>query len=596
MPVLQMPDGKLIRFPDEMPPAEIKARIAAAYPGAYAPKVEKKPGLMDLFSEGYERGDVGISAAYRDVIPAVVMSALGDEKYAKEKLAIAEAKRQEEALRNPAVYGGMADIQGPGDILPFMAEKTGETAPIIRNIAAATVGGKLLRAGQLGNRLLQGAAVTPVLTSEAFEGIFADTGELAPGVAYGAGVVNTALETIAPLRFLRSFSPSLQKAVVREGLKKAGVPPTVIGRAITGGVRGAITEGLTEGAQQSINIAAENFVGKNPQIFDSEDWRRVAESVVAGAAVGTPLGTVGGAARGSAEGSRIRRENAELEIRQQLEAQAQEAAADKAAKEVADKAAADKIIADQAAALKIPSDPEGLKKWGLTNLGIAPGALILRPDGPLAGKDLTDPAQAAEVKVALQDYLKTATNPEIIKRVKAVIRNLEPEGLVSEPKVKDKVVVDEVKAEAAGTEAAVEDEITTGVTPKEAVVTTVPPGFATEETEARARAEAETAEDIREDIPQDKPVWSKELLGFLTNEYDVTEQELAGLNSEQMLDLLADAESDGAVFDGPMVEDTEAGIEEPTIITDETVEQAEPVEPAEIDEPVTKAEKERMKN
>jgi hypothetical protein len=50
-----------------------------------------------------------------------------------------------------------------------------------------------------------------------------------------------------------------------------------------------LTEGLTEGAQQSINIAAENFVGKNPQIFDSEDWRRVAESVVAGAAVGTPL-------------------------------------------------------------------------------------------------------------------------------------------------------------------------------------------------------------------------------------------------------------------------------------------------------------------
>jgi hypothetical protein len=43
MPVLQMPDGKLIRFPDDMPRAEIKARIAAAYPGAYAPEVEKKP-------------------------------------------------------------------------------------------------------------------------------------------------------------------------------------------------------------------------------------------------------------------------------------------------------------------------------------------------------------------------------------------------------------------------------------------------------------------------------------------------------------------------------------------------------------------------
>ena len=215
-----MPDGKLINFPDEMPRAEIKARIAAAYPGAYAPKVEKKPGLMDLFSEGYERGDVGISSAYKDVVPAVVMSALGDEKYAKEKLAIAEAKRQEEAVRNPAVYSGMADVKGPGDILPFMAEKTGETAPIIRNIAGATIGGKLLRAGKLGQRMLQGAAVTPVLTSEAFEGIFADTGELAPGVAYGVGIVNTALETIAPLRFLRSFSPAYRKPLLERGLRK----------------------------------------------------------------------------------------------------------------------------------------------------------------------------------------------------------------------------------------------------------------------------------------------------------------------------------------------------------------------------------------
>jgi hypothetical protein len=146
------------------------------------------------------------------------------------------------------------------------------------------------------------------------------------------------------------------------------------------------------------------------------------------------------------------------------------------------------------------------------------------------------------------------------------------------------------------------DEVTTEVTPKGCCgATGVPAGFATEETEARrAREEAQAKEETKkkaavdeEDIPQDIPIWSKDLLGFLTDEYDVTEQELAGLNRDQMLALLADAESDGAVFDGPMVE--EQDVEEATIITDETVEQvaAEPVEPAEIDEPVTKAEKDK---
>lgn len=51
----------------------------------------------------------------------------------------------------------------------------------------------------------------------------------------------------------------------------------------------------------------------------------------------------------------------------------------------------------------IGADKDSLKAFG-KQIGIGPTARILRPDGPLAGKDLSDPAQAAEVKTILEAY------------------------------------------------------------------------------------------------------------------------------------------------------------------------------------------------
>jgi hypothetical protein len=50
----------------------------------------------------------------------------------------------------------------------------------------------------------------------------------------------------------------------------------------------------------------------------------------------------------------------------------------------------------------ISADKPGLAALG-KQLGIGRTAKILREDGPLAGKDLSDPAQAAEVKQVLED-------------------------------------------------------------------------------------------------------------------------------------------------------------------------------------------------
>mgnify|MGYP007090459459 CR=1 FL=1 len=62
--------------------------------------------------------------------------------------------------------------------------------------------------------------------------------------------------------------------------------PGLANTAFKGFLKGAGQEGITEGAQEGISIAAENFVGKNPQIFDSADWGRIMESSVRGAVAG----------------------------------------------------------------------------------------------------------------------------------------------------------------------------------------------------------------------------------------------------------------------------------------------------------------------
>ncbi len=56
-----------------------------------------------------------------------------------------------------------------------------------------------------------------------------------------------------------------------------------------------------------------------------------------------------------------------------------------------------------AAPTAIPADKAGLRGFGKL-FGIGPTATLLRETGPLAGKDITDPAQAAVVKEALENY------------------------------------------------------------------------------------------------------------------------------------------------------------------------------------------------
>ena len=529
MPVVRMPDGQLVRFPEGTPSETIRSAIQSKYPDFGKPP---ELSLGDTFSGAMRRGSANVAATLGDDLPAYLASILGEDEYAKAQLAEGEQTRATAAELDPAQYGSYKDVDSLRDAAGFVTEKFAENVPILGGLGISALTGAIA-APIVGATAATGATLAGALGSyslmapESFAGIYEETGKLEPAAASIAGAVNSALELIAPVQLVRSFSPSMRKAVVEAALKKSGMAPSIAANAAKGAVKGAATEGLTEGAQESVNIAAESFVSENPNIFTEENIARVLESTVAGAAVGFPLGTVGGTGRGFRERGQFAQER-----RAQEQAEADRLAPETVAEEPA----------PEVPATTIPADKAALNKWGMAMLGISPNAKILRPDGPLAGKDLTDPAQAAEAVTALKEYLKTAKKPEIIKKVKEVIRGLEPQGaFVAEPTVAKKAD-------------AIDEELATQ-------------GF--QKTEAQDEIVAE------EDIPVDKPLWSKDLLGFLTDEYDITEAQAAGLTQTQMDALLADAESEGSVFDGPMVE------EQATIIADEEVEGA----PEEVDGP-----------
>ena len=571
MPIVRAPDGQLVRFPDEMPAQEIRARIEAVYPDAYK---EPERSLGGIASAAYRRGSTNLEATLKDELPAYLASILGQDEYAKEQLAEAEERRMASAMQDPAEYGSFKDVESIGDVGGFITEKFLENAPIFGGLglsaAAGAVAAPFLGAGAATGASLAGALGSySLMAPESFAGIYAETGKIETAAASLAGAVNSALELVAPVQLLRSFSPIMRGAVVAAALKKSGMAPSLAANAAKGVVKGAATEGLTEGAQEAVNIAAENFVSENPDIFTEENVSRVLESAVAGAAVGVPLGGVGGTGRGFRERSQFAQER-----RAQEQAEADQLAAETAVEEepavteqaapvveeeiaetvveepVVEETVVEKpVVTEEGAtpATTIPSDAAALKKWGLDNLGVSPGAKILKPNGPLAGKDLTDPVQAAEVQAELKKYRATL-KPEskIIPKVDAIIKALEPTGTFrakTKPKVSDGIPKPTVVVKKSPK---VEETAT---------VTGAGENVIDEELATRGFQKTKT----QDDIPVDRPLWSKDLLGFLTDEYEFTEAELTqvqNFSEPEMRDFLAEVEArDNLVFDGPLVQE-----------------------------------------
>lgn len=308
MPIyrVQAPNGKVYRVegPENADPNILFQATQQQVDADETKRLQKEygPGILETFGRGVKRGAGALGSTFTDIIPAMGASALGFEDYAKEQLAEAVQKQQEREAASPTVFQSYKDVAGVGDALKFAAETIGEQVPNIATALIPGVGAAGLAAraglGAAGKAAAVGAGTYlgsyAQSAPEIFQNVFEETGQLAPGASalFGAGAA--ALDSVLPASLARSLTGPVKASIVEKVLEKSGMDKGLL-RSVTAGVlKGVPTEGLTEGAQESISIAAEKFVGENPQIFESKEWNRIMESAVRGAVAGGAFGGVGG--------------------------------------------------------------------------------------------------------------------------------------------------------------------------------------------------------------------------------------------------------------------------------------------------------------
>jgi hypothetical protein len=253
-------------------------------------------------------------------------SAVGADEYAKRQLE--EAAVKEAALPAP-VFESYKDVGGIGDAAKFVLETVGEQVPNLGMALGTALTGGAAAPALLGGRALATKAATEAAKREAaklvakqsaagqfagaafgsyalnapevFQNIYQETGEFAPGTALLFGAAAASLDSILPAAIAKNISAPVKAEVAKKMLLRSGMKPSVLRSAGVGLAKGAGLEGVTEGAQEAISIAAERLIDDNPDIFGSKEFDRIMESAVRGAAAGGAFGGTGGGVQGARE-------------------------------------------------------------------------------------------------------------------------------------------------------------------------------------------------------------------------------------------------------------------------------------------------------
>jgi hypothetical protein len=314
---IQMPDGGVYQV--EAPEGTTDAQ-AYQYALSQIPPPKPEVGIGEAFGTGFERGVGRLGSTVTDIIPALVGSAVGAEDYAQRQFQ--EAAEKEAALPAP-VFSSYKDVEGVGDFTKFVAETIGEQIPnlgvalatALTGGAAAPVLGATRAAGQFAGAAFGSYALN---APEIFQNIYEETGETAPGTALLFGSAAAALDSILPAALAKNMSAPVKAEVTKKILERSGMKPSVLRSGTAGLIKGLGTEGLTEGAQEAISIAAERLIDENPDIFGSKEFDRIMESAVRGAVAGGGFGTVGGGIEGAREKGARRQRLADLEESRKL--------------------------------------------------------------------------------------------------------------------------------------------------------------------------------------------------------------------------------------------------------------------------------------
>ena len=493
-------------------------------------------GLLEAGGAGLRRGVERFKSTIGDVLPAMVASGLGFEDYAKKQLAENAETERNIAKYNPPEFKSYKQVDSPLSALKYGIEATSEVAPdiaasLIPGGIGGTIGrrvgmGALREAGVLGAEALAkeeakrgaiGTAAGVYLGSyaqnapEVFNSIYQETGQLEPGVAALFGSVSAALDSVLPASILRSMSAPVRVGVVEKILERSGMEPGLLRKVVSQIPGAAAKEGLTEGAQEAINITAEDFVKKTEHIWSSKEWDRIVESTVRGTIGGGVFGAPAGV--GQYVGERREEQAAKDEqIRKEQEQISNLLPEEPTSLEEAQKQIEllrglppSETVADKIAELEayepppppLPEPPASLlTKDVLGETGLKPQSGYYKQ---MAGKDMLVPEEAAQVDEVLDRMRKNKKfDPAILADVEDLINTARTPV---EEVVQEEVAQEETAAPEVVTPPVAEVEPQEIVEPKAAVEEVTKPVARKEEPPATALFSADRKK-TKERIPE----------------------------------------------------------------------------------------------
>jgi hypothetical protein len=391
---------------------------------------------------GFRRGKERLKSTLGDVLPAMVYSGLGMEEEAKKQMAEAAQSERDIAEYNPPSYRSYKEVIDPRSAFGYAAETIGEAGPdILASLIPGGIGGTAARrigvaglrelgeagAAQIARRGAMGETAGVYLGSyaqnapEVFQSIYNETGQLEPGVAALFGSVSAGLDSVLPATLLRSMSAPVKVGVVEKILERSGMEPSLLRKVIAQIPGSAAREGLTEGAQEAINISAEDFVKKTEHIWGSKEWDRIVESGVRGAIAGGVYGVPGSVAERARE-----RTEEPARMGEQIAAEEEQL---------------NKLYEPEPPA---PPQMAKLERQDLLDAGLKPQSVYLRE---MAGKDLTIPEELTQVEATLEKMRNNSKmDPEVIAFVENVVEAYKSQPEQVTEQTLEEVVPEEITA------------------------------------------------------------------------------------------------------------------------------------------------------
>lgn len=332
--IINLPKLGPVNFRDDLTPEQFQAELGRLQE-KYDFKLPKPDvGIGTLLKRGFMRGLGETGIALGDVLPAMGASALGFDEYAQKQMGEAQASRAELERNYPTQFKSYTEIGSPYEALQYGAETLGELGPtaltaMIPGAGASALGSRLAARGAMGAALEAGplsraglaAAETAAKKAgevagkramyggvylgsfaqnapEVFESIYQETDKMEPGIAALAGGLSSVLDSIVPGKVLGELGGYGKLKVIEQMAKDSGAAPKVWKYIAKEAAKTAGSEGLTEAAQESINVAAEQVAGSTKGMLSPENIQRYKESFVKGAIGGSAFGAVSGTSQG----------------------------------------------------------------------------------------------------------------------------------------------------------------------------------------------------------------------------------------------------------------------------------------------------------